>query len=174
MKLEEMGLVGRQVKLTDDAPSHAGEVGRIVSMSTERVYVQFSNGDKEWFANKWIVGTRKTDVQEDALMEMAAKATCSKCGRGPVSKTHHWYKGEWKCKAGKADDKPVEKKEEPNKDADPKKHKTAAELGLTKHEPPKQSESMRKANEEAATKRAITFRDQLEKDIAAREAKKKK
>ena len=35
------------------------------------------------------------------LLEMAKPAvTCPKCGRGPMSKTHFWYKGAWKCKGG--------------------------------------------------------------------------
>jgi hypothetical protein len=41
------------------------------------------------------------------LFEMAKPAaTCSKCGRGPMSKTHYWYKGEWKCKSGAASSPP--------------------------------------------------------------------
>jgi len=35
-----------------------------------------------------------------SLVEMAGPAqTCPKCGQGPMSKTHHWYQGAWKCKA---------------------------------------------------------------------------
>jgi hypothetical protein len=41
------------------------------------------------------------------IFEMAKPAaTCPKCGRGPMSKTHYWYKGAWKCKA--AGDQPTE------------------------------------------------------------------
>lgn len=37
------------------------------------------------------------------LLEMARPAaTCAKCGKGPISKTHFWYKGGWKCKSGEA------------------------------------------------------------------------
>lgn len=35
------------------------------------------------------------------LGEMAAKAVCPKCGQGPISKTHYWYQGGWKCRAAK-------------------------------------------------------------------------
>jgi hypothetical protein len=34
-----------------------------------------------------------------SLYEMGAKAVCPKCGQGPMSKTHYWYKGGWQCKS---------------------------------------------------------------------------
>ena len=41
------------------------------------------------------------------LGEMAAKAVCPKCGQGPISKTHYWYQGGWKCRSVKPDAAPV-------------------------------------------------------------------
>ncbi len=32
------------------------------------------------------------------LHEMGAAAVCPKCGQGPMSKTHYWYKGGWQCR----------------------------------------------------------------------------
>lgn len=114
MKLDEMGVIGRDVKIADGSPSHGGEIGKIITASTDRAYVQFKNGDKEWISNKYIVGTRTpaTEVHEDfaqfPLTEMAAKKQCEHCGK-TMAANHYWYKGGWKCKKAKdaapADDK---------------------------------------------------------------------
>jgi hypothetical protein len=34
-----------------------------------------------------------------SLYEMGVKAVCPKCGQGPMSKTHYWYKGGWQCRS---------------------------------------------------------------------------
>ncbi len=36
------------------------------------------------------------------LYEMGAASVCPKCGQGPMSKTHYWYKGGWQCKSAPA------------------------------------------------------------------------
>lgn len=181
MKLDEMGLFGREVKISDDAPEHAGEVGRVANMTTERVFVEFKDGKKEWISNRYIVGTRRVaemlDGDEYPLTEMAAKKQCDKCGK-TMAANHYWYKGGWKCKKSsgddkKADNKPAEKKEDAPKQE--KKLKTAEELGLTSKGDGKKRElnqAMKDANEKAAAERQNRFIDQLEKDIAEREAKK--
>lgn len=68
-------------------------------------------------------------MKVEQLMEMAAKQVCSKCGKGPISKTHRWVVGVgWKCPVGAAKpaeekkEAPAEKKEEPKKEA-PATHK---------------------------------------------------
>ncbi len=178
MKLDEMGLFGREVKIKDDAPEHAGEIGRVANMTLERVYVEFANGDKEWISNRYIVGTRPAaehkDGEEYPLTEMAAKKQCDKCGK-TMAANHYWYKGGWKCKKSSGDSKPAEKKSE-DKKPEEKKHKTAEELGLASKGDGKKrelSQSMKDANEKAANERQARFIDQLQKDIEAREAKKK-
>jgi hypothetical protein len=167
MKLDEMGIVGRQAKISDDAPEHAGELGRIVTATSERAYIEFPNGDKEWFLNKWIVGTRKVHAHEDKpqLTEMAAKKQCDKCGK-TMAAYHYWYKGGWKCKGGgkSADDKPAEKKVEE------KKPEQASDKPAERKLPSGVSASMHAANEEAANKRAASFHAHLEREV---EAKKK-
>jgi hypothetical protein len=108
----------------------------------------------------------------EQLFEMGAAKLCDKCGK-TMAANHYWYKGGWKCKKAKSDDAPAKKDDDKKPE---KKLKTAAELGLTgpgDGKERKMSDSMRAANEEAANKRAITFRAQLEKDRAAREAKEK-
>jgi hypothetical protein len=113
MKLDEMGVMGREVKIADGSPSHGGELGKIITISTERAYVAFKNGDKEWISNKYIVGTRApasehVDFDQHPLTEMAAKKQCEHCGK-TMAANHYWYKGGWKCKKAKdaapADDK---------------------------------------------------------------------
>jgi hypothetical protein len=171
MKLDEMGVIGHQAKIADNAPSHAGEVGHIITATTERAYIKFANGDKEWFANKYIVGTRKVEsVDDQHLLEMAAKATCSKCGKGPIHKTHWYKKGAgWQCKSGgssetKAEPKKAEeKKPEPKKEAPAEEKKPMTDIQRRNHE----------ANEKAANERARLFHAQLTREIEEREAKKK-
>lgn len=118
------------------------------------------------------------------LFEMAKPAgKCDKCGKGPINKTHYWYKGAWKCKGGgkpaeekKADVKPADDKTASaakrrsdaatDKPKDEKKPlKTAAELfGSNGRPEPKMSQSMRDANEKAANERQAKFIAQLKKE----------
>lgn len=168
MKLDEMGVIGHQAKIADNATSHAGEVGHIITATTERAYIKFANGDKEWFANKYIVGTRKAEsVDKQHLLEMAAKASCSKCGKGPIHKTHWYKKGAgWQCKSGESTDKKAEdKRPEPKKAETPapaEEKKPMTDIQRRNHE----------ANEKAANERARVFHSQLSRDIEAREVKK--
>lgn len=78
-------------------------------------------------------------MKVEQLMEMAAKQVCSKCGRGPISKTHRWVVGSgWKCMGGSAkpaDDKKAEeapaKKEEPVEKKEAPAHRTAGKSHVT-------------------------------------------
>lgn len=202
MRLEEMGVIGRQAKIADTAPSHAGEVGRILTATTERAYVQFANGDKEWFSNKHIVGTRKTesfdDFAEYPLTEMAAKKQCDKCGK-TMAANHYWYKGGWKCKKAKPEGessdaaKPAKKetahkpakeedkfphmddKDYDKLDAKGKADQDAKEQAYYKRHgrTGPQDYKPKDANEEAAFKRAVAFADEMRKRAAAKEKAKK-
>lgn len=116
------------------------------------------------------------------LFEMAKPAgKCDKCGKGPINKTHYWYKGAWKCKGGgkpteekKADDKPADDKtanaarktSTAVKDKEEKKPlKTAREIfGGSDRPEPKMSQSMRDANEKAANERQAKFIALLKKE----------
>ena len=112
-------------------------------------------------------------MRTSELFEMAKPAaTCDKCGKGPINKTHYWYKGAWKCKGAgksepakaeekKAEDKPVEKKPAPAKQ-EPKKAETQQQK--SHHEPPKMSQAMRDANEKSADARQRSFIAQLKKE----------
>lgn len=167
MKLNEMGMIGRQAKIKDDAPSHKGEVGRIVNVSSERAYIEFSNGDKEWVANKHIVGTRKDtnehlEGDEFPLTEMAAKKQCEHCGK-TMAANHYWYKGGWKCKKAKSDDaKPAEKKAAPAKKEAPAEKKDDTPDRVVRDYVPKD------ANEKAAFDRAVKFHAEMERQVAKR------
>lgn len=103
MKLEEMGLINRKIKIADSSPDHPGEVGKVVTHDLDRVYCEFEGGNKVWIPNKHVVGTHKEthegfeEGQEYPLMEMAAKKTCESCGK-TMAANHYWYKGGWKCK----------------------------------------------------------------------------
>lgn len=194
MKLEEMGVFGHEAKLSADAPSHAGEIGIIITMSTERAYIEFKDGSKEWVANKYIVGTRKkvaneqhTDFDDYPLTEMAAKKLCNKCGK-TMAANHYWYKGGWKCKKGgsdvsadaqksktrseaRTDDDKFPEMDDENYDklsaADKAKQDAREQEYFKRHgrTGPKDY-TPRDANEKAAWNRAVKLRDELEKRAA--------
>lgn len=191
MKLEEMGVIGRQAKIADTAPSHKGEVGRIINATTERAYIQFANGSKEWFANKYIVGTRKALESFDAfgeypLTEMAAKKQCDKCGK-TMAANHYWYKGGWKCKGAtnkSGDSKPskeedkfphMEDKDYDKLDAKGKADQDAKEKAYYERHgrTGPQDYKPKDANEEAAHKRAVAFAGELRRRAASEGGAKK-
>ena len=150
MKLNMMGVIGREAKISEDAPTHAGDVGRIVSVTTERAYVLFENGDEEWLLNRYIVGTRKVEEHQEGdefpMTEMAAKKQCTHCGQSMAG--NHWWKvGKgWQCKKSKSG-------------ASPKDDKTVKGA-----DGPKLTPAQKEANEKAADARHKTFLSHLKKE----------
>lgn len=173
MKLNEMGIFGHKVKVADTAPRHAGLEGKLVTAAQGRSYVEFANGDKEWVENKHILGTKR----DESINEMAKPVqTCSKCGLGPMSKTHHWYQGGWKCKkgGGTKDDAPAAASKDPFPEmtdavydklsaADQAKQDAKEKDWYKRNgrDEPKDYEP-EDANEKAATERAMKLRKKLE------------
>lgn len=186
MLLDEMGIIGHQVKIADNAPMHAGQVGKIVTMTSDRLYVQFADGKKEWISNKHVVGTRKTPVAEYAefdlypLTEMAAKKQCELCGK-TMAANHYWYKGGWKCKkSADADKQSTKEDKDPFPEMDDETYNKLSKAQQAAQDAKEKAWYVRHgrtgpqdykpkdANEEAAYKRAVALRA----DLAAKAKKK--